>query len=311
MGDELQDNPFNELRPNPYSDGEGNTLSETQNETRFDTEHDVESTTRNVKQWYMIVMEDSGIFNVGDRISGQFTPQQVVQNIGAKIVEGGGFSRTSPIIQWAGGQLRSVSMNVRLFSEHKDDHTAEAKLNQLERLVDEYHRLTNRPPLVSFFWGIAFPDGIPCFIESLGNIAYDEIREDGSIRGVTLNVTLKRHQRYIVEQTTLPEVEQTPAHVVKDGETYEMIAYRRYGDPLLGVLLRQMNPRSPMTAQFPAQVADLQAGERVKLYPKNQLNRERIRPLCHLLRQDSYITADNRRYFFELRSKEMTAFPRK
>jgi hypothetical protein len=270
-----------------------------------------ESPTRNVKQWYMIVQEDSGLLTRGTRITGQFTPQQVTQNIGANIAEAGGFSRPSPIIQWAGGQLRNLSMNVRLFSEHREDSTAEVKLRQLEMLVDEYHRELNRPPLVAFFWGVAFPDGIPCMVESLGGVVYDEIRNDGTIRGVTLNVSLKRFTRYIVEQSSIPQLEQTPAHVVAHGETYEMIAYHRYGDPLLGVLLRQMNPRAPMTKQFPTGIADLKQGERVKLYPVQSLKREKIRPLCHVLKQDNYLAADNRRYFFELRSKEKAVLLKK
>jgi len=281
-------------------------------DARFQDVSDFDSETfRNVKQWHMIVLEDSGIFSQGDRIAGQFTPQQVTQNIGAIVPEAGGYSRPSPIIQWVGGQLRTLSMNVRLFSEHSQDNTAAAKLEQMEKLVDEYHPILNRPPLVAFFWGVAFPDGIPCIIESLGGVTYDEIRDDGTIRGVTLNVTLKKHTQYIIDQTTLPAVEETPVHVVKHGETYEMIAQRRYGDPMLGVLLRQKNPRAPMTPQFPTGLADLQQGERVKLYPVYKLNREKIRPLCHLFDQENFINADNRRYFFELRSKEVAMFPRK
>lgn len=269
------------------------------------------SPTRNIKQWYMIVGEDSGLLTRGTRITGQFTPQQVSQNISANIAEAGGYSRTSPIIQWVGGQLRTITMNVRLFSEHKDDNTAEVKLRQLEQLVDEYHHNLKRPPVVAFFWGIAIPDGMPCIVETLGGVSYDEIRSDGSIRGVSLNITLKRFKEYLIQQQALPTLEQTPAHVVRHGETYEMIAYRRYGDPMLGVLLRQLNPRAPMNAQFPTGVADLKPGERVKLFPVSDLKRERIMPQCHVLRQDNYIAADNRRYYFELRSKEKAALPKK
>jgi len=272
---------------------------------------DSEDPIKSVKQWYVIVMEDTGLLKKGTRITGQFTPQQVTENIGANIPAAGGFSRTSPIIQWVGGQLRTLSMSVRLFSEHSKDNTAAEKKRQLEILVDEYHNDTNRPPVVAFFWGIAIPDGMPCMVESLGGVTFDDIRDDGSIRGVTMNMTLKRHKQYIYEQTTLPQTSQTPAHVSKHGETYEMIAHRRYGDPLLGVLLRQKNPRAPMDAQFPTGVADLKVGERVKLYPVTELNREKIRPLCHILRQDNYIAADNRRYFFELRSSEVATYPRR
>jgi len=269
------------------------------------------SPMRDIKQWYMIVQEDTGLLSRNDRITGQFTPQQVTQNIGAKIPDAAGFSRTSPIIQWVGGQLRTLTLNVRLFSEHKEDNTAAEKLQQLEMLVDEFHRNTNRPPIVAFFWGVAIPDGMPCLVESLGGVTYDEIRHDGTLRGVTLQMTLKRYTPYIFEQAPLPQLEQTPAHIAKHGETYEMIAYREYGDPMVGVLLRQKNPRFPMEKQFPSGVADLQKGEKVKIFPFSEISREKVNFQCHLLRQDTFQRADNRRFFFELRSREFAALPRK
>jgi len=271
----------------------------------------MESATRDVKQWYMIVQEDTGLLDRGKRITGQFTPQQVTQNIGAQIPEAGGFSRPSPVIQWAGGQLRTLSLNVRLFSEHKEDHTAAVKLAALEQLVDEYHRETNRPPLVAFFWGVAFPDGIPCMVESLGGVTYDEIRPDGTLRGITLSMTLKKWSAYIFEQAPLPGLEQTPVHIAKHGETYEMIAKRHYGDPMIGVLLRQLNPRAPMDPSFPTSVADLSAGDKVKIFPFADMNREKVRFLCHLLRQDNFLSANNRLRFFKLRSRVTAALPRK
>lgn len=304
------------IASNPYGASDPEVESPFPEYRKVDSLHDLpdfglESGTRNIKQWYMIVQEDTGLMNRNERITGQFTPQQVTQNIGAQIPEAGGFSRPSPIIQWVGGQLRTLSLSVRLFSEHKEDHTAAVKLAKLEKLVDEYHRETNRPPIVAFFWGVAFPDGISCMVESLGGVSYDEIRPDGTLRGVTLSMTLKKHSRYIFEQAALPGLEQTPVHIAKHGETYEMIAKRHYGDPMIGVLLRQLNPRAPMNSSFPTSVADLSAGDKVKIFPVDDMNREKVGFLCHLLRQDNFLSVNNRRRFFELRSTAFAALPRK
>jgi hypothetical protein len=287
------------FRGNPFPEDPSLTSSEGSSNQR-----------RDVRQWYMIVQESSPLMDRGHRISGQFTPQQISQNMGANIPEAGGYSRAAPIIQWIGGKLRTFTFQARLFSSHRDDNTAAEKLAELEYLLEE-HEGMGRPPLVSFFWGIAIPDGFPCFVESLGGVTYDEIRLDGSLRGVTLSLTLKRWSPWRFEQVVTTPGQQTPVHIAVHGETYEMIAEREYGDPMLGVLLRQMNPRSPMTKKAPRGVADLQPGEQVKIYPIREMRRHRIRPACHVLRQDNRIAADNRRYFFELRSTEVGTIPRR
>jgi len=265
---------------------------------------------QDVRQWYMVVAETTAFVSEGARITGQFTPQQVSQNISSNIVESGGFSRASPIIQWVGGQTRTFTFQARLFSLHRDDNTAEEKLQELEFLMEPTLTL-KRPPLVNFFWGNAIPLGFPCFIESLGGITYDEIRQDQSIRGVTLNITLKRFTQFRIQQVAAQQTERTPVHIVKHGETYEMIAKRRYGDPLIGVILRQRNDRFPMRKKAPKGMADLDVGEEVKLYSINEMKREDVRPQCHVLREDNFITANNRRRFFELRGREVAAIPRK
>ena len=287
------------LRGNPFPDDPSVTVGEGS-----------ANTEGSVRQWYMIVQEDTSLMTRGHRIVGQFTPQQITQNIGANIPEAGGYGRNSPIIQWIGGQLRTFTFQARLFSRHRDDSTAEQKLQELEYLM-EAHPGLGRPPLVTFFWGIAIPDGFPCFVESLGGINYDEIRPDGSLRGVTLSITLKRWKQFRFELVVPNRAESTPVHVVAHGETYEMIAYHHYGDPLLGVLLRQMNSRSPMVKRAPRSMADLSPGEEVKIYPVRDMRRLSIRPQCHVLRTNTRVTADNRRYFFELRSTEIAPLPRR
>jgi hypothetical protein len=264
---------------------------------------------RDAKQWYIIIQETTPLVSRGDRVYGQFTPQQVKRNIGAELPEAGGLSRSSPIIQWLGGKIQTFTFQARLFSGYEGDETAAIKLQSLEFLM-EAHEGLGRPPLISFFWGIAIPDGFTCFIESLGDITYDELRPDGSIRGVILNITLKRWQPFRFEQVVTNTGERTPTHIAKHGETYEMIAQREYGDPMLGVLLRRMNPRFPMSKKAPKGIADLSPGEEVKIYPHRDMRRISIKPACHVLRTDNRISADNRRYFFELRSTEVGVIPR-
>lgn len=267
---------------------------------------------REAKLWHLLLFEDVPSVNLsaGDRIYGQFTPQDFTHDLSAIVPESGGFSRTHPLVQWVGGAVETITFQARLFSEHRDDTTASDKFEQLKLLRQSLPPLY-RPPLTFFFWGRVFPGGVPCFVQSLGGVKYDEIRSDGTIRGLTLNITLKKVVPHRIIRNVESPVEQTPVHTVKDGETYEMIAYRRWGDPMLGVILRRMNPRFPMEKWAPRGLADLVRNEQVKLYDRSEMAKNRIKPLSHIFDEDDQIAADNRRYFFEKRSTKTAILPKR
>jgi hypothetical protein len=269
-----------------------------------------EERIRDAVVWHLLVLEDveNEDLSVGTRITGQFTPQNFQHTIGSNIVEASGFSRTNPLIQWVGGALETISFEARLWSEHKDSQTARDKLEVLKLLKQALPPL-NRPPLTRFFWGDAIPGGMPCFVESLGGVRYDEIRPDGSMRGAVLNITLKRFTQFTIERVSTSPVERTPIHEVKSGDTYETIALHRYGDPLLGVPLRQQNPRFPMQKWAPTGLADLAAGEIVKLYPKRDLLD--VRPQCHIFDENNRASADVRRFYFMTRAKKTGIVPKR
>jgi hypothetical protein len=267
---------------------------------------------REAKRWHFLVLEDTENWEyyAGNRISGQFTPQDVSHQIGSSVPEAGGFARANPLVQWVGGKIETLSFQARLFSEHRDDYSAENKLEILKFLCKPIAPL-GRPPLTRFFWGRALPGGMQCLVEDLGGISYDEIRLDGSIRGVTLNITIKKFTDFRVERISLSPAERTPHHVVKHGETYEMIAYRKWGDPMLGVPLRIQNQRYPMVESAPKGIADLVAGEVIKLFPRKDLESTPAKPQSHILDEDNMLSADNRRYFFTQRSKLTTVLPKR
>ena len=271
-----------------------------------------EDRVRDAKLWHLLLYEDAPSVNLsaGDRIYGQFTPQEFTHQLSAQVPESGGYSRTNPLVQWVGGAVETFTFQARLFSQHKDDTTASDKFNQLKLLRQSLPPM-NRPPVTRFFWGNIFPGGVPCFVESLGGVKYDEIRPDGSIRGLTLSITLKRTTPFRVVRNVESPVEQTPLHTIRDGETYEMIAYRRWGDPMLGVVLRRMNPRFPMEKWAPKGLADLTSNEQIKLYDRQDMTKTSIKPTSHIFDQDDQVASDIRRYYFEERSLKTTVLPRR
>lgn len=271
-----------------------------------------EQRVRDAKLWHLLVYEDTNRpeLNMGDRIYGQFTPQDLSHNLGANIAESGGFSRTHPLVQWVGGNAETLTFQARLFSEHANDSTAADKFKVLQLLCQSLQPM-NRPPITVFFWGNAFPGGVPCLVESLGGVKYDEIRSDGSIRGLTLSITLKKTVPFLVTRVVESSMERTPLHTVREGETYEMIAKRKYGDPMLGVILRRENPRFPMEKWAPRGLSNLSTNEQIKLYDRSDITKNRIKPQSHIFDPDDQIASDNRRYFFEKRGYKTALLPRK
>jgi len=269
------------------------------------------SSIGDVRQFYFILAEDAGPwYQRGDRLTSQFTPGQFNRTQAATLSSSGGFSSPHPILQWISGGQESLSMQVRLFSGHHDDRTAEQKYTMFKDMAQPVDEL-GRPPLILFFWGQIVPDGFPCTIEGYGDEQFDEIRPDGSMRGVTMTLTLKRYQPFYLTQEATELQERTPTHVVKDGETYEMLAHRYYGDPMYGVLLRRMNTRKPYDETAPRLIADLEAGDRVKIFPKRDMQAAgRITPECHILKSSTN-ASQARSLIFQARGRKVGYLPRR
>ena len=284
----------------------------TRNVTQAGGENPFERRVREATRWHLLMEEDSVNANLftGDRIYGQFTPQEVTHNLASNVPEAGGFSRANPLVQWVGGSVETISFQARLFSEHSDDRTATQKLETLKelRLPDA---TLGRPPLTRFFWGEAIPGGMTCFVQSLGGVKYDEIRPDGSLRGVSLSITLKKFTPFRIQRVLTSPVEQTPVHTVRNNQTYEMIAQQKWGDPMLGVILRRMNPRFPMERWAPKGVADLSSGEIVKIFDKSEVSQQRVKPTSHIFDEDNVVSAENRRYFFAVRGRKTAILPKR
>jgi hypothetical protein len=83
-------------------------------------------------------------------------------------------------------------------------------------------------------------------VESIGNIRFDPLRSDGTARGVTLAISLKRYEFFGL---TLTDPNARPTNttyvVVRDGDTWESLAHRVYGKPDYGDFLRRMFPATP------------------------------------------------------------------
>lgn len=237
----------------------------------------------------------------GDDIVGQFVPQSLTKSVSSVVAEASSVNRDHPILQWVQGATETVSFTAKLWAKDSTDFSVEDRLFRLETLVRRNSDL-KRPPVCSFSWGAVGTLLLDCLVQSIGEVTYDEVREDGTLRGVTLQLTLKRFEE--VEFTvTDPSVPETFTRVrrAKRNDTYESIALDEYGDPQLGVLLRQLTPRVPGML-----LADLRPKDPVHIFPEEFLVTLEIAPEFHAFRTGSGNEAaeQRRREIFDARAAD-------
>jgi hypothetical protein len=234
-------------------------------------------------------------------IVGQFIPQSVSKTVAAEIAVGQSMNRDYPILQWISGELEEISFQAKLWATDSTDLSVEERLVRLESLVRRNSDL-KRPPICSFAWGALATLQMDCLVKSIGGVTYDEVRDDGSFRGATLSITLLRFEevQWTVTDPSVPE-KFTRIRRAKSGDTYESLALDEYGNPLLGVLLRQLNPRRPGMP-----LADLRARDPVHVFPEEYLLTLPIQPEFHAFRSGPGCEAAEkvRRAIFDLRGRD-------
>jgi hypothetical protein len=233
-------------------------------------------------------------------IVGQFIPQSVSKTVAADIAVGKSVNRDYPILQWISGELEEISFQAKLWATDSTD-SVEERLLRLENLVRRNSDL-KRPPVCCFAWGGLETLQMDCLVKSIGGVTYDEIRDDGTFRGATLSITLMRYEevQWKVTDPSVPE-KFTRIRRAKRGDTYEALAQDEYGNPLLGVLLRQLNPRTPGML-----LADLRPRDPVHVYPEEHLLTLPVQPEFHAFRSGSgYEKAEEvRRALFDRRGRD-------
>jgi hypothetical protein len=232
-------------------------------------------------------------------VVGQFVPQSVRKDVSGDIAVAGSVNRDYPILQWTAGELEVVTFTAKLWAKDSEDMTVEQRLLALENLVRRASDL-GRPPICAFSWGGLGTLNLECLVKTIGGVTYDEVREDGTLRGVTLEITLQRYEEVTLVATD-PSKPETYTRVrrAKKGDTYESVALWEYSDPELGILLRQLNPRRPGM-----ELADLRPNDKVHVYPEEFLLTLPIEPEFHAFKSGpGYEAAEaRRRELFDARS---------
>lgn len=199
--------------------------------------------------------------DTGDVIEGQFIPQDLTENIGADYTTTSTVTRKEPFVHFSNQGARSITFTARVFAKHQG--VFGVLQDEVEGLVTKIRKTPlvdgnlNRPHVFQFEAGKYVT--MNCVVRSVGGITYDRMRPlDGSLRGLTCRFDLLEFRDYSTDGTTTNESLVVP---ILEGDSYELLAKRHYGDANAGEALRRRNPNRPTPV----------AGEMIHIPPKQAL----------------------------------------
>ena len=204
-------------------------------------------------------------------IIGQFPPTNLVENVSGVWASEGTLGLEQPILQFIRGAQETISLDVKVWAKHQgllgtgsgaDDLTEPGSAGLLgggqpgRASVDDIRNLARanpdlgRPEVWVFSVGEQFSQQV--VVQSVGGIRYDRMRpKDGTLRGVLFRLSMMRYVEYNLD--TVIGASESLVVPAKEGDYYEIIANRVYGDAILGEALRRRNP----------DMRDLAVGDRV------------------------------------------------
>jgi hypothetical protein len=180
------------------------------------------------------------------------------------------------MLQWTNGQAKVITFKTVLFSRDKSEAT------DLEFLLDEFLNLAEkndtlgRPPICLFTYGSVVSETV--VVESI-NHDIKSVIYNGELREVELSFTLRKYKAFnqLEIDPNKPTTESYYLVATSIEQSYETIAKRFYGDPLLGDRLRKRNPQSPFAPQI---------GEKIRVPSRSIISREEVSPASHIFDQD-------------------------
>jgi hypothetical protein len=274
----------------------------------------------NNKVWRLISLDDPQ-----NKFIGQFQAQELTENVGAKIPETNSVGLQQPAIQWQSGETETVNFKARIYRTSPVSGSAFDALSnpvgtafkaltggagalvgngsvrdQIEKLKNLSRKNSKFGRQERFIFTYGTEIEYEVFIKSLGGIAYDDIRSDGTIRGASFEIQLLKirpENLKLQAGVSLAAAIKTVAGVagifggggssaltssfrsklinipgaslhtidkfvkVKQGDTFEGIAAREYGNPILGDILRRAQPDK----------ADLKEGQQIVTIKRDEV----------------------------------------
>lgn len=219
-------------------------------------------TDRRTVTWSLVSLDK------GTKLVGQFEPQNLTESVGGVWASESTIGLDQPILQFIRGEQETISCDVKLWAKHNGfdkrrgpigalataldnavDNAAVSTALHGDNIAETRDKIRDlcrrdpdlgRPHIYLFSVGEEFSQQV--VVKSVGGIRYDAMRpEDGSLRSVLFHLEMLRYVEYDTT-SLLQTVSESLIIPVRDGDDYETIAWRLYGDARLGEVLRRRNP---------------------------------------------------------------------
>ena len=215
-----------------------------------------------LKTWSLKNTED------GTVLKGQFPAEQVTRSVGGNWAEIQAMNRANAFIQFLNGKTETLEVKSRFFKRDLLDDSPAEKIDKLIEWTQATLRF-RRPPMLTFYLGDGLGLQMDCICEGITGIEYDMPNALGGMRQVTFTMQFKKvsgSQNAVSGET---EVTDTRYAHAKQGDYYELLCEQEYGDPMIGVIIRQRNPQKALLK--PGDIIALPALEGVRgLTPQQQ-----------------------------------------
>jgi hypothetical protein len=218
--------------------------------------------------------------------------------IGANYAEQPRYGQQDPIVQWITGKAKVITFQSIMFTPDTSADITE-KFEQFEQLVIEDEDL-GRPPICVFTLGSGSVLSELCVVTGI-DPEIPPIRPDGEPREIMLNFSLLRYVPFSL--TTIDPTKpakQSYFLVASSAEaSYEAIAKRFYGDPLLGDRLRKRHPDMPLRPDV---------GKTVHIPSRDIILSEVVEPAFHALSLEDEEAVENFQNILDERNEKKVVF---
>ena len=198
----------------------------------------------------------------GEYVFGQYTTE-VQSNVSAAYGDTYSLGRQNPVSQFLHGNLETMAFQGTFFASFAFQEVVKQsqKIQQWARVDPEL----GRPPVCYFWIGSQYAQMTSCRVQS-ANIRYEKATKLGQPRGAKISIVLRKYEPFSLDDTANFD---TLYYRSKPADSYEKLAARKYGAPILGVELRQRNPK----------IRKLSPGDVVAMpAPSGSIRRAKIEP---------------------------------
>jgi len=203
-------------------------------------------------------------------MQGKFAPQNLTKNVKPNYASHMALSRNKEILQFLNQAADTLSFRIVMHDYDSITGSTETDFQLLESWARPDELYGNRPPVLTFWVGQGW-EMMDCVIDGLSDIQYEDPTIIGSIRGLSLTINLRAYAPFSLEGGGLFE---TRYHRAVARDYYELLAYREYKNPMLGIAIRNRHPTKP----------NIQVGNIIKLPSMEAIRKEKAQPSSIALR---------------------------